>query len=114
MEYARQVAALPVGREADGSVWVLLVTSRETGRWVVPKGWPWPDCRDCVSAAQEAREEAGVLGLVQSQPLGSFVYEKRRASGPELVRADAYMIEVTRLFGELAGATRASKSVVHA
>lgn len=97
MELARQVAALPVRREADGSVRVLLVTSRETGRWVIPKGWPWPDSEDCVAAAQEAHEEAGVLGRVQSQPLGSFVYEKRRSSGPELVRADVYMLEVTSL-----------------
>jgi 8-oxo-dGTP pyrophosphatase MutT (NUDIX family) len=97
MELARQVAALPVRREADGSVHVLLVTSRGTGRWVIPKGWPWHGCEDCVAAAHEAREEAGVLGLVQSQPLGSFVYEKRRSSGHELVRADVYMIEVASL-----------------
>jgi uncharacterized protein len=38
-----------------------------------------------------------VLGRVQSQPLGSFVNEKRRSSGPELVRADVYMIEVASL-----------------
>ena len=97
MELARQVAALPIRREADGSVRVLLVTTRETGRWVIPKGWPWPDCEDCLSAAQEAREEAGVLGRVQSRPLGSFVYEKRRSSGAELVRADVYVVEVTSL-----------------
>jgi 8-oxo-dGTP pyrophosphatase MutT (NUDIX family) len=97
MALARQVAALPVRCEADGSVQVLLVTSRETGRWVIPKGWPWQGFEDCVAAAQEAREEAGVLGHVQSQPLGSFVYEKRRSSGPELVRADVYMIEVATL-----------------
>ena len=92
MALARQVAALPVRCEADGSVQVLLVTSRETARWVIPKGWPWHGCEDCVAAAQEAREEA-----VQSQPLGSFVYEKQRSSGPELVRADVYMIEVASL-----------------
>jgi ADP-ribose pyrophosphatase YjhB (NUDIX family) len=50
-----------------------------------------------MAAAQEAREEAGVLGHVQSQPLGSFVYEKRRSSGPELIRADVYVIEVASL-----------------
>jgi 8-oxo-dGTP pyrophosphatase MutT (NUDIX family) len=97
MELARQVAALPIRRAADGSVRVLLVTSRETHRWVIPKGWPWPDRDDSISAAEEAREEAGVLGHVQSQPLGSFVYEKRRLSGTELVRAEVYLIEVTSL-----------------
>src|SRR5262245_49919496 len=97
MELAQQVAALPVRREVDGSVRVLLITSRESERWVIPKGWPWPDCEDCMAAAQEAREEAGVVGRVQSQSRGSFVYEKRRSSGPELVRADVYMIEVASL-----------------
>ncbi len=95
MELARQVAALPIRREADGSVSVLLVTSRQTKRWVIPKGWPWSDCKDSEAAAREAHEEAGVLGLVQAEPLGSFVYEKRRASGPERVRADVYALEVT-------------------
>ena len=94
MEFARQVAALPVRREADGSVQVLLVTSRETARWVIPKGWPWRGCKDCVAAAHEAREEAGVLGQVETEPMGSFVYQKRRSSGPELVRVDVYLIEV--------------------
>src|SRR5262245_57373853 len=97
MDLARQVAALPIRRTADGSVQVLLVTSRETHRWVIPKGWPWPDCDDCVSAAEEAREEAGVLGHVQAQPLGSFIYEKRRLSGTELVRAEVYVIGVASL-----------------
>jgi 8-oxo-dGTP pyrophosphatase MutT (NUDIX family) len=114
---ARQVAALPIRREPDGSVRVLLVTSRETKRWVIPKGWPWPDCEDCEAAAQEAREEAGVLGGIQPQPLGSFIYEKRRSSGPELVRADVYVIEVAPLLDswpEQAERERAWFSLQHA
>ena len=97
MELARQVAALPIRREADG------VGSRSARHLAQdealghPQGWPWPDCEDCEAAAQEAREEAGVLGRIQPQPLGSFVYEKRRSSGPELVRADVYVIEVASL-----------------
>ena len=117
MELARQVAALPIRREADGSVRVLLVTSRKTKRWVIPKGWPWPDCEDCEAAAQEAREEAGVLGRIQPQPLGSFVYEKRRSSGPELVRADVYVIVVASLLDswpEQAERERAWFSLQHA
>ena len=43
MKLARQIAALPVRYSHDGLVLVLLVTSRETARWVIPKGWPWPD-----------------------------------------------------------------------
>lgn len=97
MELARQVAALPIRREPDGSIRVLLITSRETKRWVIPKGWPWPDCDDRESAAHEAHEEAGVLGHTQPKLFGSFVYEKRRPSGPEPVRADVYVIEVASL-----------------
>ena len=59
MELPRQVAALPVRRNPDGSLSVLLVTSRQTRRWVIPKGWPWPKHEDHVAAAEEAREEAG-------------------------------------------------------
>ena len=76
MDFARQIAALPVRREADGSLLVLLVTSRDRRRWVIPKGWPWPDREDCVAAAEEAREEAGVLGRAQSigsTPIASVV-----------------------------------------
>ncbi|HLL59899.1 MAG TPA: NUDIX domain-containing protein, partial [Allosphingosinicella sp.] len=55
-----QVAALPYRRGADGSVEVLLVTTRGTGRWMVPKGWPMRGKSHAEAAAQEAFEEAGV------------------------------------------------------
>lgn len=63
-------------RRAGGKVEVLLVTSRETGRWVIPKGWPIPDLTPEASAAREAWEEAGVKGEVGSACLGVFAYEK--------------------------------------
>lgn len=63
-------------RRARGKVEVLLVTSRETGRWVIPKGWPIPDLTPEASAAREAWEEAGVKGEVGSACLGVFAYEK--------------------------------------
>jgi 8-oxo-dGTP pyrophosphatase MutT (NUDIX family) len=59
----------------------MLVTSRETGRWIIPKGWPKKGKSPHQSAAGEAFEEAGVLGPVDRRPVGSFSYEKRLKSG---------------------------------
>ena len=95
MDFARQIAALPVRREADGSLLVLLVTSRDRRRWVIPKGWPWPDREDCVAAAEEAREEAGVLGHARAQSIGVYTYCKRRPDGPVEIRVTVYPLEVT-------------------
>lgn len=78
----RQVAALPWRRGPDG-VEILLVTSRETRRWVTPKGGRMPGKTDADAAAQEAFEEAGVEGRVGAEPLGTFRYLKvlkRRAA----------------------------------
>jgi 8-oxo-dGTP pyrophosphatase MutT (NUDIX family) len=59
----------------------MLVTSRETRRWIIPKGWPKKGKSAHRSAAREAFEEAGVLGAVGRQPVGSFCYEKRLKNG---------------------------------
>ena len=66
-----QYAALPYRIEA-GQVRVLLITSRETHRWVIPKGWPMNGLKPQDAAAVEAAEEAGLIGSIESQPLGSF------------------------------------------
>ncbi len=71
----RQVAALPWRRGANG-LEILLVTSRETRRWVTPKGGRMAGRTDAWSAAQEALEEAGVEGVVSEAPIGTFRYLK--------------------------------------
>jgi 8-oxo-dGTP pyrophosphatase MutT (NUDIX family) len=58
------------------SLQILLVTSRDTGRWVIPKGWPHDGLDPMTSAAREAWEEAGVEGKVDLRCLGLFSYEK--------------------------------------
>jgi 8-oxo-dGTP pyrophosphatase MutT (NUDIX family) len=55
---------------------VLLITSRDTGRWVIPKGWQVASLDGAASAAQEAWEEAGVTGTISQQPLGRYGYDK--------------------------------------
>jgi 8-oxo-dGTP pyrophosphatase MutT (NUDIX family) len=72
-----QVAALPYRFSADGELEVLLLTSRGTGRFIVPKGWPMKGLKDRDAAAQEAAEEAGVKGVLGKEPMGSFQYWKR-------------------------------------
>ncbi|WP_420013541.1 NUDIX hydrolase [Tateyamaria sp.] len=71
-----QFAALCYRIKGD-KVQVLLVTTRRTGRWIIPKGWPMDGMTPQKSAAQEAWEEAGVVGRVDAQPLGLFSYTKQ-------------------------------------
>ena len=75
-----QFAALPVA-EVGGETRVLLVTSRETRRWVVPKGWAEEGLAPAELAAKEAFEEAGALGTVSPEPIGSYRYRKRLKAG---------------------------------
>ena len=70
-------------RPVDHGVEILLVTSRDTGRWVIPKGWPIKDLGPDGSAAREAWEEAGVTGTLTGAPLGAFSYDK--GIGPQRV-----------------------------
>lgn len=71
-----QYAALP-WRDTGSGIEVLLITSRETRRWVIPKGWPIKGLTPSQAAAREAYEEAGVGGLVTGKAAGSFDYDKR-------------------------------------
>lgn len=66
---------------AKSGVEVLLITSRDTGRWVIPKGWPIRDMAPEASAAREAWEEAGVEGAADPHCLGLYSYDK--GIGPE-------------------------------
>ncbi|HWL48129.1 MAG TPA: NUDIX domain-containing protein, partial [Sphingomonadaceae bacterium] len=77
----KQIAALPYRSEGDGSVRVMLITSRETRRWVVPKGNPIRGLAPHEAAAHEAFEEAGLHGIACPTALGSYQYRKRRRDG---------------------------------
>ncbi len=76
-----QVAALCY-RRTGGEKEVLLVTSRGTGRWIIPKGWPMPGTDSAGAALQEAWEEAGVRSEeTPREAIGSYTYEKIRDEG---------------------------------
>lgn len=75
----QQFAALPF-RDGNG-LEVMLVTSRETRRWVLPKGWPIKGMKPHSVAALEAMEEAGLTGKIAKAPIGSYRYVKRLRNG---------------------------------
>lgn len=68
-------------RRELGILEVLLVTSRESGRWIIPKGWPIQGKKPHEVAAIEAFEEAGVRGKVKKKPFGYFTYLKVTGDG---------------------------------
>ncbi len=92
-----QIAAL-CWRFRRGKVEVLLVTSRETRRWIVPKGWPM-DGRSLSEAAEiEAWEEAGVKGTVGVEVLGIYHYDKTHPSEPaKKCRVSVFSLRTNRL-----------------
>ena len=90
-----QYAALPWRKNGDGAVEILLITSRESRRWVIPKGWPMKGKAPEAAAAQEAYEEAGVLGEPRHKQLGIYHYDKRLRSGRlQHVRVQVYALQV--------------------
>lgn len=90
-----QSAALPWRLTPAGAVEVLLVTSRETRRWVAPKGWPIKGLKSFQAAAREAFEEAGVEGEIGKKRIGVYHYDKRLRSGRlQKVRVAVYPLKV--------------------
>ena len=78
------------------SVEILVISSRDTGRWIVPKGWPMKKKKPYQAAEIEAWEEAGVKGIVRKTPIGRYTYLKFLDDGdiaPTIV--DLFQIEVT-------------------
>jgi 8-oxo-dGTP pyrophosphatase MutT (NUDIX family) len=92
----QQIAALPYRIADEGVVEVLLVTSRDTGRWIIPKGWPMKNKKPHKAAAQEAVEEAGVKGAIRSTPIGQYQYWKRRTRDFVLCEVNVYPLQVSK------------------
>lgn len=90
----RQVAALPfriIGSRPE----VMLITSRETGRWIIPKGWPQKGRSPHVVAMREAYEEAGLKGRIRKRPVGTFRYQKRLPGEQGVIcRVTVFLLEV--------------------
>lgn len=90
-----QFAALPWRLDERGMRQIMLLTSRETHRWVIPKGWPMKGKKPAEVAAQEAFEEAGLIGkIVGKKPLGNFHYPKRLTHHTILCEVRVYLFRV--------------------
>ena len=92
-----QYAALPWRYSKHEGVEILLATSRETRRWVIPKGWPMKGRKPHITAALEAMQEAGLRGKIERKKIGEYTYNKRLKNDlvvPCIV--DVYSLEVFR------------------
>ena len=91
-----QMAAM-CHRDTENGREYLLITSRDTGRWIIPKGWPIDGLSPVDTALQEAWEEAGVRGTATSDdPIGTYCYDKGLDDGSALpVEAQVFSIAVT-------------------
>lgn len=91
-----QYAALPY-RMREAVLEVLLITSRETGRWIIPKGWPHKGLSPSAVAVREAYEEAGLRGKIKRRPLGTYSYQKRLPRDKAvLCKVEVFALEVKR------------------
>jgi 8-oxo-dGTP pyrophosphatase MutT (NUDIX family) len=92
----RQAGVIPFRVRRCG-LEVLLITSRDTGRWVIPKGNVEPGRTARQTAKREAYEEGGVRGKVQSVPLGMYTYDKVGRPGLSLpAEVKVYALHVAR------------------
>jgi 8-oxo-dGTP pyrophosphatase MutT (NUDIX family) len=92
-----QYAALPIRAGDGGDLEVLLLTSRDTGRWIIPKGWPARNLTPRAAAAREAYEEAGLQGVIRpSAPIGRYHYAKRLDAGAIRVTVRVFLLRVER------------------
>jgi 8-oxo-dGTP pyrophosphatase MutT (NUDIX family) len=90
-----QVAALPW--RFNHRLEIMLVSSRETRRWIIPKGWPMAGRSLSAAAAVEALEEAGLLGAIDDTPFGHFDYKKKFPRGiSALCRVEVFPLRVVR------------------
>lgn len=90
-----QVAALCY-RYKNDKLQVCIVTTRNTGRWIIPRGWPTHKHTPADGAALEAYEEAGVRGTAYPDSIGAYSYDKPLAGGVAPVMVVVYAIAVSK------------------
>jgi 8-oxo-dGTP pyrophosphatase MutT (NUDIX family) len=98
-EHGKQVAALcwRVSHKAAPVLEVLLITSLNSKRWILPKGWLEPGLTPAESAAREAFEEAGVTGKIDAAPVGHYHYLKEKKDGSGVpCSVDIFALQVTK------------------
>ncbi len=91
----RQAGGLPYLQDGVG-LEIVLITSRSSGKWIFPKGVIDPGETPESTAVKEAQEEAGVVGRITGEALGT--YEQEKWGG--LARIDIYPLAVESLLEE--------------
>jgi 8-oxo-dGTP pyrophosphatase MutT (NUDIX family) len=94
----KQIAAFPMRWNKSGKFEVLMVTSRDTGRWIMPKGWTMNGKKPWAAAEIEALEEAGAIGQIGQEKIGSYTYKKKLGKNIAIkCDVDVYPMMVERL-----------------
>ena len=91
----RQTGAIPVMTDQQGQLAVILVTTRGSGRWSIPKGNLMTGLPDHRSAEIEALEEAGLIGTISEKPLGHYQFWKRQDAHWALADVTVFLLRVT-------------------
>jgi 8-oxo-dGTP pyrophosphatase MutT (NUDIX family) len=101
LDFAEQFATVPWRIGRTGAVEILLVTSRTSRHWLLPKGWLVRGKTALESAEIEAFEEAGVAGKIRNKPIGTFAYNKVLKTGETLpCRVTVFSLKVKKLLDE--------------
>lgn len=108
-----QVAALPYRVGDDGQVEILLITTRRNKRYIIPKGWRMKGRSDAEAAAQEAREEAGIVGTVSKHPVGQYFYWKELPRMSIQIRVSVYTLAVSEQLWQWPEQSQRSRIWVH-
>jgi hypothetical protein len=92
----RQVGVLAFRRAPGGDVAFMLITSRETRRFTIPKGWQMKGKSDAQAAGKEAMDEAGVTGRLGRSPIGEYQYWKRLRTAFVPINVQVFAMEVEK------------------
>ena len=94
-----QFAAL-CWRMHNDNLEICIVTTRNTGRWILPKGWPMHKQTPAQAAAAEAYEEAGITGDAIDHCLGVYSYVKPLKSGSAPIVVMIYPVHVRNVLSD--------------
>lgn len=101
LDFAEQFATLPWRMSEAGEPEIMLVTSRISRHWLLPKGWLVRGKSAIQSAEIEAYEEAGVEGKPNARPVGVYTYNKILKTGEAIpCSVTVYALKVKRLLTE--------------
>jgi 8-oxo-dGTP pyrophosphatase MutT (NUDIX family) len=92
----QQVGAIPLIRDHEGQLCIVLVTTRGSGRWTIPKGNIMAKLENHKAAEREAREEAGLVGRITKKPIGSYQFWKRQDAHWSLAEVTVFVLLVER------------------